>query len=84
MRYLDRDGQPLTLQQWTQQLSDERIAVTQLPSCIVSTIWVGVDVGDGLIFETVVLRGGDVTDCERYATELEAVEGHLRCVRSLS
>lgn len=84
MRYRDRDGQPLTLKQWSERLPDQRVALTQLPSCVVSTIWVGVDVGDGLIFETVVLRGGDVTDCERYATELEAVEGHLRCVRSLS
>ena len=84
MSYCSRDGHPLTLEQWTQLRPAERVALTELPGCVVSTLWVGVDVGDGLIFETVLLRGGEVDMFERYATELDAIKGHLRWVERYS
>jgi hypothetical protein len=52
--------------------------------CTVSTVWVGVDAGDGRIFETAVIVGGDVEASQRYRTELDAVKGHVRWVEAQS
>ena len=79
MRYLDRDGREITLDQFATEPCN-RVAVTKLERCTVSTIWTGLDVGDGLIFETLIICGGEVEDSERYATELDAARGHLRWV----
>lgn len=83
MRYVDRDGNEITLDQFATEPSN-RVAVSKLDSCTVSTIWTGLDVGDGLIFETALLVGGNVDYFERYATELDAVRGHLRWVERFS
>lgn len=88
MRYVDRDNNEITLQQWTDLQADRRVAVTEVNDCTVSTIWLGLDVGDEGIFETLIVRRSD-TDFEvigsrRYPTEVDAVVGHLECVRDAS
>ena len=83
MRYLDRNNNEVSFDQFCQIL-ETRVAVTKLQECTVSTVWVGVDAGDGLIFETAILVGGDVRETARYVTELDAVRGHLRWVERYS
>ena len=81
MREIDRD------------LADgkkKRVAETTLPGGKwVSTVWLALDHqflvdGPPLIFETMVFASngsGHDLDCERYATEAEAVAGHEAMVR---
>ena len=83
MRYVDRNNNDISFDQFC-RMTDDRVAVTQMDRCTVSTVWVGVDAGDGRIFETALLVGGDVEASERYATELDAVRGHLRWVERFS
>lgn len=60
--------------------------------CNVSTVWIGIDMGWGfgmpghvpIIFETMVFGGPYDQECTRYATELQAQEGHARVVADLS
>lgn len=58
--------------------------------CHVSTVWIGIDVsaqlrpdGRPLIFETMVVGGPYEYACVRYATEMDAQEGHARTVTDL-
>ena len=83
MRYVDRNGNDISFDQFC-RMTDERVAVTKMDRCTVSTVWVGVDAGDERIFETAVIVGGDVEACERYRTELDAVKGHVRWVEWFS
>ena len=83
MRYVDRNNSEVSFHQFCQS-HDARVAVTKLKECTVSTMWLGVDAGDGLIFETAILVGGAVQETGRYATELDAVRGHLRWVERYS
>ncbi len=56
---------------------------------VISTAWLGLDHSWGitkkpLIFETMVFQfknNLDYLDCERYATETEALDGHQKMVR---
>ena len=92
MGYFNRQGQPMSLEQWAVALEDRsanRVAETTLPNGNwVSTVWLGLNhrFGEGppLIFETMVFlaRGdGGELDCDRYSTEAEAVAGHEAMVR---
>ena len=83
MRYVDRNNNDISFDQFC-RMSDDRVAVTKMDRCTVSTVWVGVDAGDGRIFETAVIVGGDVEASERYRTELDAVKGHVRWVERFS
>jgi hypothetical protein len=87
--YYDRDGQPLTFEQWIRCGIDKRVALDDLPNGYrVSTVWLGLDhrfgdAGPPLIFESMVFVGdsstnddGDDLDCWRYSTEAEARAGH--------
>jgi hypothetical protein len=88
--YYDRQGNPLTSQQWAKSFDPaaKRVAETTLPNGRwVSTVWLGIDhsfgSGPPLIFETMVFPSKDDMsdlDCERYSTEREALEGHERLV----
>lgn len=63
----------------------------------VSTVWLGIDHGFGfvsagsdenyqpIIFETMIFSGDDMVDtqCTRYATESQAIEGHWRTINDL-
>lgn len=91
--YYGRDGQPITLEQMARLYDDpkgRRVEWTVLDDGrIVSTVWLGIDHryiadnGPPLIFETMVFPssdGGVDLHCERYATEVEARDGHARIV----
>jgi hypothetical protein len=85
-RYYDRQGKPSTSRAWTQSFNENRVAEDTLPNGRwVSTVWLGLDHSFGgpvpLIFETMVfssLREMSELDCDRYATEAEALAGHKR------
>jgi hypothetical protein len=90
--YYDRQGKPIELEDWVKKFEDPAYKIlvkTDLPDGRhVSTVWLGVDHGYGwltgsgrlLIFETMVFPGND---CQRYATEAEALAGHEEMVREL-
>jgi hypothetical protein len=92
--YYDKDGSPITLDQWSAKYRDayNRIALTEIPGkCKVSTVWLGLDHShDGstpLIFETMVFPLGDSfteEDCDRYSTLAEAEAGHAAMVEKWS
>lgn len=84
MRYADRDNVDITLDEFCQEQANNRVARTTIGDCTVSTVWTGVDSGDGLIFETLVISPRPIERQVRYATELDALAGHLECVRDLS
>ena len=91
--WYDRQGKHITCAREIARLftniSYKRVAETTLSNGTrVSTVWLGLDhnfgMGRPLIFETMVFssRGtGADSDCERYAMEAEALEGHARMVR---
>lgn len=92
-RYYDKDGSPLTLEQWCEKYTEEnkRIALTELPSGNrVSTIWLGLDhrYGEGapLIFETMVFPADSFSDldADRYSTLAQAEAGHAAMVEKWS
>lgn len=87
--YYDRNGNPLTMQEWAEAYNYDR----HIGSCRrlrgpargtkrVSTIWLGLNhaFSDGppLIFETMVFTKESWADldCRRYSTEDEAIRGH--------
>jgi len=86
IRYLDRQGQPLTLMEWGVLMQDwdyKRIGFTQIGQVNVSTVWLGLDhsmpfLGETApkIFETMIFGGVDDEYIERYGTEAEAQLGH--------
>ena len=84
MRYYDRRGNPITVEQWANSLADNTVAKTTIgvsgSTVDVSTVWLGLDhsFGDGppLIFETMVFGGNLDQEQERYSTESEALVGH--------
>lgn len=88
--YYDRQGQPMTMVEWSKSISDleyKRVAYDEVDggTIQVSTVWLGLNhqYGDGppLIFETMVFGGPNDNDCYRYASEEEALEGHKKCVQ---
>lgn len=91
--YYDRDGKPLAdTMAWGKLFRDreyQRVARDTLPNgLLVSTVWLGMDHGfdDGppIIFETMVFAAEndmDELDCIRYATEAEALFGHVEAVK---
>ena len=88
--YYDENGQPITLEQWADALEQpHHVGNTVLKGPArgtkwVSTIWLGSNqnFGNGppLIFESMVFATRPRTyrelACERYATKVEAQEGH--------
>jgi hypothetical protein len=86
--YYDRDGNPLTLMEWSRKFEDpsyQRVARETVGDYDVSTVWLGADHGHGdelQIFETIVF-GYDDEWIERYATLEEAESGHAGIVEKL-
>ena len=84
MRYYDRQGNPITLDQWANGALANSVAKTDVgvsgTTVHVSTVWLGLDhsFGDGplLIFETMVFGGNLDLEMDRYTTEAEALAGH--------
>ena len=90
MRYLDRKGNPITIEEWSTAYEDvegRTIGDDTLEGQHVSTIWRGLDrqAGEGppLIFETMIFGGPHNDHCERYSTEQDALAGHQRIVTAL-
>jgi hypothetical protein len=94
--YYDRQGNPLTLDEWVELGRDtldnvdyKRVGATFLQSGdhkrAVSTIWLGLNHAFGmngppLIFETMIFDGDSDTGQWRYETEAQAIEGHAQAV----
>lgn len=90
--YYDRQGRPISNEQWEQEFSrtrgNRRVAWTDLgPMGTVSTVWLGLnhayDDGPPLIFETMVFDGPMDQYMDRYSTEAEAMAGHRFVVQAL-
>lgn len=91
-RYYDRAGNPLKdIVAWTALHEDPnyaRVAWTETPDVIVSTVWLGIDHSfiEGAppaIFETMIFGGTrDGWHC-RYATEANARAGHAAAVAAM-
>ena len=92
--YYDRDGQPITSQQWGELFTNLDYKVVQqdkVNGYFISTVWLGMNHAYGLdsplaIFESMVFNEGSYEDldCIRYATEAEAKAGHLALVEQYS
>jgi len=87
IEYYDREGNVLDRDRWISLFGDDDykvVARTEVDDVMVSTVWLGLNhqYGDGppLIFETLVIDGGNDGDMWRYSTEAEAIEGHERAV----
>jgi hypothetical protein len=80
--YYDRQGTPMTLDEWVYEHSGEykRVALDERGDVRVSTVWLGLDhnwgSGPPLIFETMVFGGDHDEEQWRWATEAEALAGH--------
>lgn len=98
MQYYNRDGEPISAQTWAGLNRNEeyqRLAHTHVGNYLVSTIWLGIDMGFSgtgkpIIFETMVFDQGPGSkrpwnDLEqrRYATEEEALAGHAALVEEV-
>lgn len=92
MDMYDRQGNPLTIEEWGVLHTEEnkRVAEDTIGRLWVSTVWLGMDHSFGggppLIFETmvfVVTGEGHDLDCRRYATEAEALAGHEEVVTAI-
>lgn len=96
MIYYDRQGQPITADEWCRHLESaayHRVAKGEVvdgsgTTTNVSTVWLGLDHGFGSgrleIFETMVFGGRYDHELVRYATEGEALEGHRRTMADLA
>ena len=88
--YYGRDGEPITRDEaWASMASpaDRRVDYTETNGYRISTVYLPHNMrfsgtGAPLVFESMVFEGDGWTDvdCDRYATEDEAREGHARLV----
>lgn len=90
LNYYDRQGNPISMEDWSELLNDDkyqRVVKDTIGDVEVSTVWLGLNHaydGNSIhIFETMIF-GHDTEFCHRYATEEEAIRGHLKCVVALS
>lgn len=87
LRYYDRDGEPITLEQWGGLVLDRdypQIATHWVRDWAISTVWLGMNLamtGPPHIFQTMVLAPDGDTRVERYSSEEEARAGHLQIVK---
>lgn len=91
LEFRDREGRPLTTDEWARLKEDEaycQIESTNVAGGWVSTAWIGVvrpkDPGQG-IFETLVREPGGAQReyRQQYATEAEARAGHVGILAAL-
>lgn len=91
MGYYDRQGKPITLEQWGKLMATEDyrvVARDHVGAFFVSTVWLGIDHsfspdGPPVIFETMVFGPRDHPGDQemwRYCTEEEARSGHAEVV----
>lgn len=84
----DRQGRPITLDEWSARRRDEAVvAKTDVTDQVhVSTVWLGMDhnwggVGPLVIFETLIFGGPLDQEMWRYSTEEQARAGHEEAVK---
>lgn len=93
LRIYDRQGQPITLEEWSVKLGDDqykRVAYWEQGDVVVSTVWLGLEHHFSFsepepdhpvaIFETMIFGGSMDQDQWRYATEEQALTGHAEVV----
>lgn len=88
MGYYDKQGQPISMDEYFRLWPDEdykRIGADQVGDTWVSTVWLGSDhgYGDLQIFETMCFGGKFDQDMVRYGTLEEAQQGHQTIVYAL-
>lgn len=88
--YFDQNGQPITLEQWSEAFTDfetRRIAYDEIGDATVTTVWHGCDYSmtdPPRIFGTLV-QGGALNGLEReYATKDDALQGHKSLVQQIT
>lgn len=89
-RYFDRDGEPLTVAEWTAMFESGKhsaVARTALHGgrVVVDTIWIGCTfrrdrAGRPLVFETLCTRNGTPFARYDWSTEVAAYAGHYMVV----
>ena len=88
MNYYDKQGNPITLEQYVKLNKDpyRRVGYSIVGQFKVSTIWIGIDnnfgFGNKAIFETMVFPLDSWTELygRRYTTEEEARIGHTKAM----
>ena len=94
--HYDKTGEPIEFERWVELVEDRdyrQVAATLLAGpeaeeILVSTVWLGTDhnwTGQGppIMFETMCFGGEHDLAQMRYATEQEAIDGHLRTVEDI-
>lgn len=93
MDYYDKNGSPITMEQWERSFDDprfKRVGFDSNDKYEVSTVWLGLNHswgGEIQIFETMVFEcmpdknSRDDIDMARYATLEEAQQGHIAFVQ---
>lgn len=88
MEYFDKEGKPLTMEEWMGLFGDWNYRVianscdtTRNKVIVVSTVWLGIPHGyDGkgrpAIFETLIEVDGEEEGMVRYVSAVEAIDGH--------
>lgn len=83
--YYDREGKLLNVKEWSHLLNDESYRVVRQDHLqngdLLSTIWLGLnhnfsDVGNPLIFETMIFSETLSDHVGRWSTEAEALKAH--------
>lgn len=68
-------------------VESRRVAVTQLPDCLISTVFIGINIhqqNPPAVFETAVFTDSGVDIPKRYSTWEEALAGHNETVLQYS
>jgi hypothetical protein len=87
--YIEKDGEPVAVSasEWSRKrgtVEDWRVAVDEIGDVKVSTVFLGLDHGDGdgppVLWETMIFGGVHDGDCERYTSRADAEAGHARAV----
>jgi hypothetical protein len=90
---LDDNGEPVpcpNLMEWAMWMEkgDRIVLQTQMGESRVSTVFLGLDhsfgrAGPPTLFETMIFGGPCNEECWRYATRLEALEGHAAAMQQV-
>lgn len=89
-RYVDRDGQPISLERWGELYGDiayRTIAEDEVTLGWIKTMWIGVDAPElgARVFGTALIDPtSGIWEIGLWATEQEAVAGHGRIVADLN
>lgn len=95
MKFVDRNGGPITIEEFMEKMADEEYRCVELTViekgsevCNVSTVWLGVDHslggGNPVLFETMIFGGSHAGFERRYETEIEALSGHAEAVKMVT